>query len=300
MKKVNVIKKLLLLCMAAAMPVAATAQEAADGDSAVRRYRFSLDSTAIVLGDQTTLAIEDPDPFPSADELSGDGLVALGQRLDTATGVLYTQITSFEPGEHWLHVGGDSVLITVSDVEGVDTTTTEIKDIGGLLRQPYTFWEVFRWVLLALLAAAVAWGAVYVVRRRKERRPLIARPSALPLPPDVRALTGLENLRTQQLWQQGKAKEYHTELTDIVRRYLEEAFGIQSAEMTSDQTLDMYRGSEVCTDSSYALLREMLQTADMVKFAKSEPLPHQHDKSMSDAVGFVNETKVKLHKTEEQ
>ena len=85
-------------------------------------------------------------------------------------------------------------------------------------------------------------------------------------------------------------KEYHTELTDILRNYLEETYHIQSTEMTTDQTLDSFQSSLAYSEDNYAKLRQILQTADMVKFAKSEPLPYQHDLSMTQAVDFVKST----------
>lgn len=256
----------------------------------VKHYTFTLDSTTIMLGDQTVLSITPEGQFPSLDELSNNGIIAVRQWIDSTDGTLLTALTSFEPGEHWYHIGTDSVRITVNDVANVDTTTVNIKDINGILRQPYTFWEIFRWVLLALGIAIIAIAVWYFVRRYKKKEPLFPVHTDPPLPADQRALRDLEQLRLKQLWQQGKAKEYHTELTDIVRTYLNEAFGIQSVEMTTDQTLDIFRDSSAYTPDTYELLQQMLQLADMVKFAKSEPLPHQHDLSLTHAVDFINQT----------
>lgn len=269
------------------------------------RYSFRLDTASLLLGDQIILCIEDPDPFPSMDDLSNNGMLAVSQEFDTATKTLYTAMTSFEPGEHWLHVGADSVLLTVNDVEGVDTVSADIKDITAILRQPYTFWEIFRWVLLAPGVAGLIVGGIFLYRRSKEKKLktlFIPKPSP-PLPPHERALKALEALRTRQLWQQGLVKEFYTELTDIVRRYLEEAFGIPSVEMTSEQTLDYFKNAQVYTPELYNLLHQMLDTADRVKFAKSEPLPHQHDFSLSNAVEFVHQAhennKIKSQQTSE-
>ena len=60
--------------------------------------------------------------------------------------------------------------------------------------------------------------------------------------------------------------------------------------MTTDQTLDAFHGSEAYTVEAESMLQQMLQTADMVKFAKSQPLPYQHDLSMTQAVDFVKLT----------
>lgn len=257
---------------------------------AVPHYSYRLDSTSIMLGDQTVLAVEKTPIYPSLDDLSNNDIVAVRQWMDTANGTLYTALTSFEEGEHWLHIGDDSVLITVNDVPGVDTTNANIRDIANIMSQPYTFGEIARvvvylWILCALVAAAVL---LYL--RIKRKKPLIGTTQQPQLPPDTRALQRLEQLRQQQLWQQGKTKEYYTELTDTVRVYLEEACNIQSTEMTTDQTLDAFQTSPACTSESENQLRQILQSADMVKFAKSQPQPYQHDLALGQATDFIKAT----------
>lgn len=283
MRKRPFLAAIFLLC-------ALTGTWAQESPAPLPRYDFHIDSTTIAIGDQTVLTIRKGPIHPTLDDLSNNDIVAVRQWTDSTDGTLYTALTSFEPGEHWLHVGDDSVLLTVNDVANVDTTTTDIRDIANILRQPYTFWEIFRWVLLGLAVIAVAVAANLAVKRLKAHKPLIHIPQAPPLPADTKALQALESLRVRQLWQQGKTKEYHTELTDILRNYLEEAYHIQSTEMTSDQTLDAVEASAANVGESLSLLRQVLQTADMVKFAKSEPLPHEHDRSMTNAVNFVHLT----------
>lgn len=261
------------------------------------RYKFQLDSTTIMLGDQTVLAIEPATIYPTLEELTGNDIVAVSQWIDSTNGNFCTALTSFEEGEHWLHVGVDSVLITVKDVPNVDTTNTNIRDIANILRQPYTFGEIAKVVGIVLGILALVAAIIFVVIRLRQHKPLIAIPQTPPLPADVRALDALEALRQQQLWQQGRVKEYHTQLTDIVRNYLEETYSIPSTEMTSDQTLDAFHGCSAYTEEASSQLQQMLQTADMVKFAKSQPQPYQHDLSMTQAVNFV---KLTAPKQEEQ
>ena len=251
------------------------------------QYRFRLDSTTFMIGDQTTLFIEPGSVYPTLDELSNNNILALNQWMDSVSGMFCVTLTSFEEGEHWFHVGQDSVLITVRDVPNVDTTKTDIKDIANIFSQPYTFGEIAKVVGIILGICALIAVVIFIIIRIRNHKPIITIPQTPPLPPDVRALNELEELRQQQLWQQGMVKEYHTRLTDIVRNYLEETCHIQSTEMTTDQTLDAFQGSLQCTDETLNLLRQMLQTADMVKFAKSQPLPYQHDLSMTQAVDFV-------------
>lgn len=266
---------------------------AAAQDTAVaplQRVQFKLDSTTILIGDQTTLVVQPKGNIPTMEDLSNNDIVAVRQWTDSTDGTIRTALTSFEVGEHWLHIGPDSVLITVKDVPNVDTTNTNIKDIADIMRQPVTFGEVAKWAGIILGILALLAAIIYIIMQLKSRKPIIPVKVEPPLPSHEQALIDLEKLRQQQLWQQGKVKEYHTELTDILRTYIEKSYHINSSEMTSNQTLDAFHECPACSEDTESMLRQILQTADMVKFAKSEPLPYQHDLSFSQAVAFVKTT----------
>src|SRR5574344_6506 len=272
----------------------------------------------ITLGDQLDLVISVTSgsmpvvTFPTSEELTRNNLVVVSQRIDTVQGNpvtirQYTTITSFEEGKHSTGpltvqiasgssmvsmVCPDSLLLTVLDVPNVDTTAkAQIKDIAGLMREPYTFWEIFRWILLALLVAGLVYGAIYVSRKLKKHEPIIVLPQAPPEPPHRHALQQLEALRVKGLWQSGRTKEYHTELTDIVREYLRGQYGIDSAEMTSDQTLDAFRQCAYWDQECADLLCHILRIADMVKFAKADPQAYEHDLALKNAIEFVEKSK---------
>lgn len=258
----------------------------------------TLTPDTIALGDQTTLSIRRALNYPSTDALSADGIVAVSQTFDTATQTQHTVLTCFEPGEHTIHLSPiDSLTLVVNDVQ-IDTTSAEIRDIAPLQRVPYTFWEIFRWVLLAIGIAALAFGIWWMLKHREKVHELLV-PSE---PKDTRtpyerATQNLEELRRSQMWQAGKAKEYHTELTDIVRRFIEESTDIRATDMTSDECLNALMHDCLSTDaanthaikqSSIQALKDIFTTADLVKFAKSEPLPYEHDRSMTEAKQFID------------
>lgn len=251
------------------------------------RAQMALGADTIVLGDQTEVL------FPSGQELLPGGEVqVLGVQTDSATGMMRARVTCFEPGEHWLKAGVDSLPLVVLDVD-VDTSTAEIRDIAPIERVPYTFWEIFRWVLLALVVLAVGFVVWWLLAHRQKVQQVLG--LATPVDtrnPYERASEALEALREQRLWQAGKVKDYYTELTDIVRRFIEEATGIRATEMTSDETVaELERGEwgkesgERRTQSE--LLRSIFATADLVKFAKSEPLPHEHEAALRSATVFA-------------
>ena len=248
----------------------------------------TLASDTIALGDQTTLTIRNALTFPSTDMLSQNDIVALKQDFDTATRTQTTVLTSFEPGEHYIKLGNeDSLLLVVTDVD-IDTTTAELRDIAPIERVPYTFWEIFRWVLLGLAVAALAFGIWWLLKHRKEVQEVLTKSEPVDTrTPEERALQTLEALRVERLWQSGQVKEYHTRLTDAVRQFIEESTGIRATEMTSDETIDAVSGQQLAVGTE--LLRSIFATADMVKFAKSEPSAHEHERSMDEAVTFVKE-----------
>lgn len=246
-----------------------------------------LSADTIALGDQTTLSIQRALSYPSTEQLSQNGIVALSQNYDSLQHTLYTMLTSFEPGTHYVILSeDDSLMLTVLDVD-VDTTSAEIRDIAPIEKVPYTFWEIFRWILLGLGILALAFGGWWFWKKWKSGKvsEWLSNEPVDTRTPEERALDNLEALRQKQLWQSGRVKEYHTELTDTVRTFIEEATGIRATDMTSDETIEEMENGKWTVDNS--LLRDIFTTADLVKFAKSEPLPHEHDRSMSEATEFV-------------
>lgn len=279
---------LLLLAATTVLPTRVAAQAVA-----------TLSADTIVLGDQTVLTVHLARTYPSTDMLSSNGIVAISQQFDTATHTQQTVLTSFEPGLHHVRVSpDDSLPLMVLDVE-IDTANAEIRDIAPIEQVPYTFWEVFRWVLLALAVLALAFLGWWLYTHRSRVQELLgtAEPADTRTP-EERALDSLEALRTQKLWQAGKVKEYHTELTDIVRRFIEESTSIRATDMTSDETLAEVESGKWNVEST--LLRDIFSTADLVKFAKSEPLPHEHDRSMAQAVDFVKQLWQQVKPQEEE
>lgn len=260
----------------------------------------TLSADTILLGDQTTLTVRHARNYPSTDMLTRNGIVALGQQFDTAANTQTTVLTSFEPGERYVHLGpDDSLRLVVLDVEVDTSANAEIRDIADIERVPYTFWEVFRWVLLALAVLAVGFLAWWLYTHRRKIQEVLG--TAEPVDtrtPEQRALDTLEALRNQKLWQSGKVKEYHTELTDAVRRFIEESTTIRATDMTSDETVEEIENLKLKIETS--LLEDIFRTADLVKFAKSEPLPHEHDRSMANAVEFVKQMWQQVKPQEEE
>ena len=112
-------------------------------------------------------------------------------------------------------------------------------------------------------------------------------PKPLPKPWEI-ALESLQRLKTRKLWEQGLEKDYFTELTDILREYLYGRFGINAMEMTTRQIMDKIYESDLRDKRDY--VKQILNVADFVKFAKVRPLPADSIAAYDNAVKFVEET----------
>jgi hypothetical protein len=189
----------------------------------------------------------------------------------------------------------ETLLLSVHTM-AVDTTKV-IKPIKGPLSVPMTFREILPWLIGAVLLILIIVAVIYYLRKRKKAEPIFRIRPEIHLPPDEIALAELEKLRIKKLWQTGKIKEYHSELTEILRKYIENRFNIMALEMTTQEILDSVRTRNDLQNESINKLHHILSMADFVKFAKMQPLPVENDLSMENAVGFVRETAVKKEQT---
>lgn len=201
-----------------------------------------------------------------------------------------------KPGDSILHFSESEALILQVNTVPVNMEE-EIKDIKDPWRAPFTFKEALPFILIFLAAVIIGLGVYYYIRKRKKAEPVFKPSLAKKIPPHQAAIDSLEALRYKKLWQNGHLKEYHTELTDIIREYIWANFNIHALEFTTDEIMESING----TGTNYQAKEKLHQTlvlADMVKFAKMEPLPLEHDACLNNAIDFVRETKHLTHTKE--
>lgn len=147
-------------------------------------------------------------------------------------------------------------------------------------------WLADWWWLILIVALAAAGGWWAYKRYKKEGTVLRKKPEPTPY---ETALRQLKELKNKNLWEMGREKEYFTDLTDILRVYLDRRFGINAMEMTSREIMDHLYNSDVKDKRDY--VRQILSVADFVKFAKVRPLPADNIAAYENALKFVEETK---------
>ena len=190
-------------------------------------------------------------------------------------------------------VWSKSLSLKVVQPFKIDTASNAIADIKPVFQPKFNWLNLLFIVLLILAIHGIIILLLFIYRKYLKKSPVLdSKEMKLLLPPHVVALSELERLKQEKPWQQGRSKEYHTELTDIIREYIERVFSVNSMEMTSEEILDHLRNLKSEQKTAYSGLNQILKLADLVKFAKWNPTPDEHELSLSNAYLFVNQTKV--------
>ncbi|OFX89182.1 MAG: hypothetical protein A2W99_01695 [Bacteroidetes bacterium GWF2_33_16] len=172
----------------------------------------------------------------------------------------------------------------------LDTTNT-IKDIKLPYSAPVTFREALPYILGGLGILFIILLIVYIIIKLKRKEPIFKRFKPLE-PAHIIAFRDLEKLKNDKLLQNDKIKDYYTRITDILRHYLWNRYAIRSMERTSDEILQSLKESEFSDEKSFAILKDILVTSDLVKFAKFKPQVDEHEKCFNGAFKFVDNTKL--------
>lgn len=200
----------------------------------------------------------------------------------------------FDPGKEelgeFIPKRTNPIPITVNTVE-IDTTKGFI-DIKSNLEPEFSIWEYKNEIYIALsIIVFIAilffiWNKYFKNRRSEE----VAEEDFDPaIEPHILAIGSLKKLEEKQLWQNGKIKQYYTELTDVLRIYIKRCFKIEATEMTSDEIISSFSYKRINSEL-IDKLRLIFTTADFVKFAKAKPVANENEEALTLATNFVNGT----------
>lgn len=274
----------------------------------------TVDSQSVVMGDwiRYSIAVQHPSSVTVTLPVLRD---SMGQfeivrqdtilRTDMNGSVQLKQefvIAKYEPGSFYIPPfsvtvvgpGGDTSVASSNpipvEIRGVEVDTSmTIKDLKPPMTVPMSAEEIATYTGIVLALAGIAYALYYYIRKRRlkgsgpkeEQRPNI--------PPHVLALMQLEALEAKHLWQAGEVKAYYSEATEIVRRYFEQRYGIMALEMTTGEVMAQL-GAFTLPSALVGEIDLLLSGADMVKFAKYQPIPAENEQVVAKARRIVEQT----------
>ncbi|MFO7916046.1 MAG: hypothetical protein R6U43_10205 [Candidatus Krumholzibacteriales bacterium] len=187
------------------------------------------------------------------------------------------------------HLSSDTIRVNVlslmpgeDDMEDVLDLT--IRDIAG----PEVMPGEIPWALIATGAVILlGTGGVVIYRRRKSRQGELPSPEAHEI-----ALSRLKRLLERDLTGQKRYVEFTIEVSDILRGYIEDRFGIHAPEMTTEEFLHESGDSALLSPEHKKILESFLTHSDLVKFARLNPAEEDVQRTFDTCRDFINETKI--------
>jgi hypothetical protein len=286
----------------------------------------SIDTARVLIGDQSklTLSISYPQgldiQIPTYKDTIITGIEIVEQTgfdtVNTKNGYVELKniltITSFDSNLYYIppfeveFYNNDKVLdIAVSNSLSFHVLSIPLDpknpnmliDIKAIKETPFNMDEFvfyvkqyFPYILsLVLLIGLIVFVVLYF--ERKNANKIKAEPEKPKEPADVIAYRELENLKTSNLLKKGKVKDYHSLVSEIVRRYLENRYGILAMEETSSFIMKEMQQGKYTKLEEIVCLKDILSVSDLVKFAKYQPNDYENDTILKNAYQFVDNTK---------
>ena len=282
-----------------------------------QQVTVEVDTTNIRIGEQFLYQISISDTanviLPKLENLKGLEVIE-DVKTDTLQNSLLKKyvLTGFDSGAFYVPAQQvfiknrafitDSILINVATV-AIDTTKQKMFPIKAIQSEPFVFDDFKPYLIWVILALVIIAGIVYYLKTRKKEEVTEEEAVSL-LPPFEEALQKLQQLDEKLLWQNNETKKYYSELTEIIRAYIEKELHIPALENTTDEIITMltdFNKAETIEANPEVVrkLKALLREADLVKFAKSKPLSHEIEEDRRDAEDILNNLKAKPEVVEE-
>jgi hypothetical protein len=259
----------------------------------------TLDSNTILIGQQINFTITNKVTstkiWPTYNEFLVEGIeIIKASKIDTTDGVITQEfvITAWDSGSYFIppiafseNSKTEGLLLNVQTI--ILAEDAELKDIKQPIEEPIGWSDIWPWLLGILILSLI----IFIVKKyifNKNKPSIIIKPKVI-IPADISALKELNALEKAKIWQEGNVKEYHSQISEIIRRYTENRFDFIALELTTDEILQELKS--ILSDDQLNNLSTLLQRADLAKFAKSKPIDTENMESMVLAKGFVNATK---------
>jgi hypothetical protein len=286
-------------------------------EGVVAQPRLSVSSTSALIGDKLTLTIQVP-AIAGSDWINSDVIPAdtvdviqmLAQsdvrtRPEDNASIKQWTIAVYDTG----FVRVPRVPVVMRSSRGNDTSWTNdiplriagVVDSTGLAPikpidyEPVKFSDYIPYFIGLVVLIALILGGIWWHRRPKAEQEILIVEEVIPA--HLIALEKLSALEEQKLWQEGKIKEYHLQLSHILRTYLEERYGVAALESTTSEVRHMLR--PLLSTAHFEDMMPMMEIEDLIKFAKAQPPLEVHGQHLTFVRQFVLNTKEETEKIED-
>ena len=261
-----------------------------------------IDSSSILIGDQIDFSIKSnlndlknwktfTDSIgkfeiihtSETDTLKTDGGWVLNQNY---TLTHWDSGTFYIPSINMGKLTSDSILVYVNTIK---TNKEEgIKDIKEPVNIPISFLEVLPYILIFICILLIGLLIYFYFKNKKKRIKIVEKVEEF-IPPHQIALDLLLRLKDKNLLKQNEVKEYHSQISEILRRYIESGLSLKAMEISSNEIVFSLQQQRIDTMS----IEKVFTISDLAKFAKFKPLEIENKECLEMAILFVEQTKPK-------
>ena len=277
--------------------------------SLAENFQATLDTNAILIGQQIKFSLKCSDlnseinwPILTDSILNGIEIIKFS-KIDTIynkdTSITYYQefiITAWDSGAYYIppiklnnNLVSEGFLLNVFSIDIKESDS--LKDIKEQIEAKFSLLDY--WILILVLLIVLL--GIYLFNKffNKSNQTATTKKVVIKIAPNIIATNALDKLEKKKLWQEGKIKEYYSEISEILRTYIDSRFNIIALELTTEEIINKI--SKNISSESTKELRTLLLRSDLAKFAKSKPIDVENNESMLLAKKLVDQTKVEIH-----
>jgi hypothetical protein len=228
------------------------------------------------------------EPFLSSDYKISPMRVRFRKKADGTAGV---GSGSSDDGL-WEHeIATEEITIKVNSLFESDQkqlTLNPIKEPVALPTKPISL----LYILLGLGAAGIVAGGalVFIKRKRASNRQL----TAPAVPAHELAYRQIQEILDEKLIERGESKLFFSRISDVLRGYIENRFGLQAPRRTTEEFLSDLSRNATFSAEHQGLIAAFLQDCDLVKFAEHTPSQEEITRAIDSCKAFIEATKVQL------
>ncbi len=183
----------------------------------------------------------------------------------------------------------EEIKITVKSILPENFNDIHFHDIQPPVEMP-VFPLIWIWAACIMGIGCLAGVVVWMASKGRRHRPPEGK---APLSPHEKAFDELDKLMARNLIERGEIRLFYYEITRIIRKYIEDRFGINAPEQTTEEFLERIRTDNEFPEPYRALLKNFLMHCDLVKFAALQPAPEDIENTVNSCKEFIIQTRIK-------